>query len=188
MEKFLIDNQDNLIRIAFTAPIIYSIVILYIRLIGKRSTSQMNSFDWIVTVAMGSLVASTIISKDISILEGAFAILLLLLMQFVLTKFMIYSPKLQKLIRATPQLLVYEGKFLKDNMATERVVESEVLSAIRNRGVQNINEVHAVVLETDSTFSIIKKTEDNASYTLANVQGLPKGLKEDLKKRDEAGN
>ncbi|WP_425222394.1 hypothetical protein [Psychroserpens sp.] len=95
MEKFFFDGQDNLLRIAFTAPIVYGIVILYIRVVGKRATSQMNSFDWIVTVAMGSLVASTIILKNISLLEGAFSIFLLLFMQYVLTKLMVFSPLLR---------------------------------------------------------------------------------------------
>ncbi|MGB3468495.1 MAG: YetF domain-containing protein, partial [Cyclobacteriaceae bacterium] len=145
MEKLFFDNQDNLLRIALTSPVIYAIVILYIRLVGKRATSQMNSFDWIVTVAMGSLVASTIILKDVSIIEGALAIFLLLLMQYILTKLMVHSDGLRKLVRSTPQLLVYNGEFLMDNMASERIVKNEILSAIRHRGIQNIGEVHAVV-------------------------------------------
>jgi len=183
MEKFIFDNQDNLIRIAFTAPLIYAIVILGIRLVGKRSTSQMNSFDWIVTVAVGSLVSSTIILKSISILEGAFSIFLLLIMQLILTKILSYNTVLQKLVRATPQLLVYEGKYLEDNLITERVVKGEILSAIRHRGIQNISDVHAVVLETDSTFSVINNTDNNDCFTLQDVDGLPDGLKEDLEKR-----
>jgi len=185
MEKIVLDLQDNLLRIAVTAPLIYGIVILYIRLVGKRATSQMNSFDWIVTVAMGSLVASTIILKDVSIIEGALSIFLLLFMQFVLTKLMVYNNTLRKVVRSSPQLLVYNGEFLYDNMSSERIVENEILSAIRHRGVQNIAEIHAVVLETDATFSVIKKSEDNESYTLADVQGLPEGLKQDLEKRNE---
>lgn len=185
MEKIFFDNQDNLVRIVVSAPIIYVMVILYIRLMGKRTTSRMNSFDWIVTVAMGSLVASTIVKQDISIIEGALAIFLLLLLQFLLTKTMVYSPRLRKIVRSTPQLLVYNGEYLKDNMRTERIVKNEILSAIRHKGIQNIKEVHAVVLETDATFSIIKKTEDDAPYTLADVHGLPKGLKKDLEEREE---
>ncbi len=188
MENFFFDNQDNLWRIVVSAPVVYLLVILYIRVMGKRTTSRMNSFDWIVTVAMGSLVASTIVKKEISILEGALAIFLLLLFQFMLTKAMVYSPKLRKVVRSTPQLLVYNGEYLKDNMRIERIVKNEILSAIRHKGIQNIKEVHAVVLETDATFSIIKKTEDNAPYTLADVHGLPKGLKEDLEKREENEN
>jgi len=180
LDKFLVDNQDNLLRIAFTAPIIYGIVILYIRLVGKRATSQMNSFDWIVTVAMGSLVSSTIILEDISIVEGAFSVFLLLMMQYILTKILTVSPMLQKLVRATPQLLVYNGKYLMDNMSTERVLKSEVLSEIRNNGIQNIEDVHAVVLETDASFSVIPKMDKNDSFTLADVDGLPEGLKNDL--------
>ena len=106
----------------------------------------------------------------------------------ILTKLMVHSKTLRKVVRSSPQLLVYNGKFLEDNMASERIVKNEILSAIRHRGVQNINEVHAVVLETDATFSVITKKEDNAPYTLADVQGLPEGLKEDLEKRNENDN
>lgn len=185
MDKLVFDSADNLLRIVISAPILYFLVILYIRIIGKRTTSQMNSFDWIVTVAMGSLFASTIILKDISLIEGAVLILILIGLQFFLTKLIVHSSQLRKIIRSTPQLLVYNGCFLENNMASERIVENEVLSAIRHRGIQNIDEVHAVVLETDATFSVIKKVEDNASYTLADVQGLPEGLKEELEKREE---
>lgn len=69
-------------------------------------------------------------------------------------------------------------------MASERIVKNEILSAIRHRGVQNIDEVHAVVLETDATFSVITKKEDNSSFTLSNVEGLPDGLKEELEDRE----
>lgn len=187
MEKLFFDHQDNLVRIAISAPAIYFLVILYIRLVGKRATSQMNSFDWIVTVAMGSLVASTIIKEDISIVEGAFAIFMLLCLQFLLTKALVHSPCLRRVVRSTPQLLVYDGQYLYDNMSAERVVKNEILSAIRNRGIQNIREVHAVVLETDATFSIIERAENNAPSTLADVDGLPEGLRQDLKERDEKG-
>lgn len=81
-------------------------------------------------------------------------------------------------------MLVYNGKFLDGNMASERIVKNEILSAIRHRGVQNIDEVHAVVLETDATFSVITKKEDNSSFTLSNVEGLPDGLKEELEDRE----
>jgi len=185
MEKFIFDNQDNLIRIAFTAPIIYIVLILGIRLVGKRSTSQMNSYDWIVTVAVGSLISSTIIFETISLLEGAFSIFLLLVMQFILTKILVHSTNLQRVIRATPQLLVFEGKYLEENLSRERIVKGEILSAIRHRGIQNIRDVHAVVLETDSTFSVIKSSDDNDCFTLQDVDGLPACFKKDLEKRED---
>lgn len=75
----------DLLRIAATAPIVYLLIILFIRLSGKRSTSQMNNLDWIVTVALGSIAASTILLKDIAVAEGILAIGLLLAMQWLLT-------------------------------------------------------------------------------------------------------
>jgi|GEM_PF-2589351 len=93
-------------------------------------------------------------------------------MQFIPTKILVYSTNLYKVSRATPQLLVFEGKYLEENLSSEIVVKGEILSAIRHRGIQNISDVHAVVLETDSTFSVIKSSDDNDCYTLQDVDGL----------------
>lgn len=183
MDKTFFIDYENICRVLISAPIMYISVIIYIRILGKRSTSQLNSFDWIVTVAMGSLVASTIVIKNVSIMDGLAAILALLLLQFLLTKITLLFPSIKKIIRSTPQLLLYNGEFIKKNMKKERVVESEVLAAMRENGIQNIDEVHAVVLETNAKFSVISKSENNSSFTLADVQGLPEGLKQDIEKR-----
>lgn len=67
MEKLLDCNLDDIVRLLITAPVVYLLIIFYIRILGKRSTSQLNNFDWIVTVSVGSIVTSTVIIKDISI-------------------------------------------------------------------------------------------------------------------------
>ncbi|WP_283641599.1 DUF421 domain-containing protein [Mesonia mobilis] len=187
LEKLLIGDYESLISIVVTAPIIYVSIIFYIRIFGKRTTSQMNSFDWIVTVAMGSLVASTVILKDVSVIAGALAIFILMSLQFVLTKLMVRSKKVRELVRATPELLFFDGEFIMKNMRQERITKPEVYAAIRESGLPNINEVYAVVLETDAKFSVIGMSKSNSSFSLADVEGLPNGLKEDLKKVKDSG-
>lgn len=179
-------DWNNLAQIAIEAPVIYFIVILYVRIVGKRSTSQMNSFDWIVTVAMGSIVASTIILVNISIVEGAFTILFLLLLQMALTWSVKRFDIMQKLVKSTPQLLFFDGEFLRDNMKQERVLETEVYAVMREHGHKSLDEVYAIVLETNAKLSIIPKDENNSiGFSLASVQGLPDGLKKDLEQQGE---
>ena len=187
MDKLFYTNTDNLLRILATIPLMYLLAIVYIRVVGKRATSQMNNFDWIVTVAMGSIVASTIILPGVSLADGGVSILTLLLLQYGLTKTIYRHQELRSVIKSTPQLLLYEGEFLRDNMRSERVIEAEVYAAIRRNGLMSVDQVYAVILETDASLSVIPTTEDDdlVGFSLGDVGGLPEGLRQDLEKRGE---
>jgi len=159
-------------------------VIALIRLMGIRSTSQMNNFDWIVTVAIGSIFASATILRETNLWEAVFGILLLLVLQFLVTKAQTKWEFSRVLLKATPQLLVFEGEFIDENMLQERVVEGEVFTALRSCGYKSIEDVYAVVLETNGRMSVIpNENNDTIGFSLSDVGGLPKGLKEDLENR-----
>ncbi len=186
MYEFLHPSWKNILQILITAPVLYLLVIISIRVIGNRSTSQMNNFDWIVTVAVGGIFASAVILQGTNLIEGAFGIALLLLLQYMVTLLVRRSKLARKILKATPQLLVYEGEFLRENMAYERIIQAEVLAAIRNSGYKSLNEVYAVVLETNAQMSVIPNAEkDLKGFSLSDVGGLPEGLRSDLKDRGE---
>lgn len=186
MDKLILEDITNIFRILFSAPIMYVVVILYIRLFGKRTSSKMNSFDWIVTVAMGSIVASTVILKGVPLLAGISGILILIILQFIITKLSTQFVWLRNLVQSTPQLLLFEGQFLEDIMRKERVTKTEVLAAIRESGLPNVKQVYAVVLETNAHLSVISMDESDTAFSLADVEGLPEGLKNELQEiRDQ---
>lgn len=187
MDKIFDCSLDDLLRLLSTSIIIYILVIFYVRILGKRSTSELNNFDWIVTVSIGSIFASTVILEDISVYEGAFSMLFLFLLQFLVTKGMYKFVQFRKVVKSTPQLLFFEGDFIEENMKRERITDSEIYAAIRQKGLKSIKQIYAVVLETNSKLSVIPN-DDNESlgFSLSDVQGLPDGLKQDLKDRNEA--
>jgi len=186
MENLLECTLDDIFRILWSALIIYVLIIVYIRILGKRSTSQLNNFDWIVTVSVGSIVASTVILKDTSIVEGGLSIFILMLLQFVVTKLMHNSEKFREVVKSTPQLLLFEGDFIEENMKKERILKPEVYAAIRQDGFKSVKQIYAVVLETNSKISIIPNdNSDELGFSLSDVQGLPEGLKNDLEKRKD---
>jgi uncharacterized membrane protein YcaP (DUF421 family) len=178
VEKLFFDSADNLWRVAISAPLLYISVIAYIRLSGKRSTSQMNNFDWIVTVAIGSLVGSGIILKDVALTEVVLAIGLLLAMQYCVTKAVVHSERVANLVKASPRLLVYEGQLLEKALLDERISEKEVLAAVREQGLQSISDVRAMVLETDASLSILSRNTNNQRRADAyfEVKGWPTGI------------
>lgn len=186
MEKLLDCNLDDIVRLLITAPVVYLLIIFYIRILGKRSTSQLNNFDWIVTVSVGSIVASTVIIKDISIIEGGLSILILMVLQFIVTKIMFGNEKIREVIKSTPQLLLFEGEFIHENMKNERILKPEVYAAIRQKGLKSIKQIYAVVLESNSKISVIpNENSEEIGFSLSDVQGLPEGLKDDLEKYDD---
>ena len=152
------DDWFNLVRILTVGVLAYAALIIFLRVSGKRTLSKWNAFDFVVTIALGSLLASVIISKDAVLLEGLTAFVLLVGLQFVITRLSVRFDSFRKIVKATPTLLFDKGEFLFEAMRRERVTESEIRAAIRSKGLAAIESVEAVVLETDGTFSVIKKS------------------------------
>lgn len=157
---------SQLVRLAIAVPVIYFALIALIRLSGKRTTSQMNNFDWIVTVALGSLVATGITSPQTSLLQVVIAISFLIGLQFAVTWLVLRSDDVRHWVKPHPRLLFYQGHFLQRDMREERVSELEVRAAIRASGHHRLQDVGAVVLETDATLSVLP-AEDSAGAETA---------------------
>jgi len=170
----LFDGWEGIIEVLLAAPIIYVAVILAIRLTGKRSTSQMNNFDWIVTVAIGSLTASGIVIESVSVLEAITAIAFLLGAQYLVTKGIFVSDTLTKVTKASPTLLVHNGEMIREALKQERVTPDEIMAAVRENGLLRMEDVQWVILETDATLSVIPRDDrDFSGAQFDDVRGFP---------------
>ncbi|MDS9468738.1 DUF421 domain-containing protein [Paracoccus sp. MBLB3053] len=145
--------------VALSAAAMYIAIVVLIRLSGKRTTSQMNNFDWVVTVSIGSLMSSGALMRDVSVLQAVTAISVLLGLQWLVTKVSTILPGFSDLIRADPAILVQDGRLCPATMRAERVTESEVQSAIRRAGCHKLDEVKWVILESDAAMSVIRRDE-----------------------------
>ncbi len=156
--KFSMFFEDwfSLFRILVVGTAGYVMLVAFIRVFGKRTLSKMNAFDLIVTVALGSTLATVIISKDVKLAEGLLALLLLCGLQFAVAYLSARSRRIEGLVKSEPALLFYRGRFLRDAMLRERVTEDEVLSAVRGQGIHDLDQVGAAVLETDGSLSIVR--------------------------------
>lgn len=164
------DGWAGIVRILVAAPLIYVAIVGFIRLSGKRSTSQMNNFDWIVTVALGSIVGSGILLEGVTVLEALFAIGLLLALQYVLTSVIPHSEAARDIAKADPRLLVSQGKFIEQAMRDERVTRGEIQAALRQNGLTDVREAHWVILETDASLSVVP--EDGRNFREADLEGV----------------
>jgi uncharacterized membrane protein YcaP (DUF421 family) len=157
------DSLDGLLRVILTSILAYGWLVLTLRFAGKRSLSKLNAFDLVVTVALGSTLATVLLSKDVALLEGALAFCMLALLQWLVSRLSVSSGRFSKLVRSQPRLLVENGNYREDALADERVTADEVDAAIRNAGVGRVEDVAAVVLETDGSMSVIRRGGEELS-------------------------
>lgn len=166
----MFENLNPFLEVTITGIIAYIAVVFMLRLSGKRTLAKWNSFDFVVTIALGSVLASTLLSNKDTFGKGLISFALLVLFQYIITWISVCSSVIQKLIKAEPSLLLYRGEMKHDVMKRERVAEGEILAAIRSNGVSAIEDVDAVVLETDGSFSVIQNIDDSSGSALKDVR------------------
>ncbi|WP_339526420.1 DUF421 domain-containing protein [Pseudomonas sp. EA_35y_Pfl2_R111] len=157
MDGMFFDGGQVLVRTVTVGVLAYISLVLFLRLSGKRTLSKMNAFDLVVTIALGSTLATILLSKDVSLAQGALAMALLIGLQYLVTWTSVRVRWVRRLVTGEPTLLFHRGEFLPGAMRAARVTEDEVRSCIRSAGIEALADVEGVVLETDGTFSVVKR-------------------------------
>lgn len=168
--EMLFGGWTPLIRTAVIAACAYPGMLLMVRISGHRTLAQLNAFDLIVTVALGSTLASVITSKDVALAQGLLAFALLILMQYMLSKAAVLSAPVERVVNGQPVLLARRGTLLHDAMAGARITADEIHAVVRSEGIPALDQTEAVVLETNGKLSVIKRAEGNA-WSLESVPG-----------------
>ncbi|MBL1269497.1 MAG: DUF421 domain-containing protein [Halomonas sp.] len=171
MEMYFFNGWGNLLRVIIVGILAYAALVFFLRVSGNRTLSKMNAFDLIVTVALGSTLATVLLSKDVALAEGAVAMALLISLQFIITWFSVRTAWVRRLVTGEPLMLLYRGEFITTSMQKARVTQDEVQSAIRGSGIANVTAVEAVVLETDGSMSVIKPNAESSHSSLEGVRG-----------------
>lgn len=151
------NSLDRLQSVAIGAVAFYLLIVLMSRLAGKRTTGQMNNFDWIITVTVGSLAASGILLKGVSISDALLAILIMFGLQWLTTWLATRSAFVSNLVKSPPSMLLQKGELQRDALRKERVTEAEVRTALRREGFVNFEDANWVVLENDGTMTVIPR-------------------------------
>lgn len=154
------DNWSALLRVAVMSITAYAWLVLVLRISGKRTLAKLNAFDFVVTVALGSTLASAILSKDVTWAQAALAFAMLALLQYAVAKLTRWFGPFHSAVRSSPRLLLFQGEPLEEAMRKERIAHSDIRAAARNKGAGNLKSIYAIVLETDGTLSVIKDEGD----------------------------
>ena len=158
-QEMLFQGWPGIARTILVGTLAYATLVLFLRISGKRTLAKLNAFDLVVTVALGSTLSAVLLQESIAFAEGATALGLLILLQYIVTFASVRSNSVAKAIRSEPTLLVRNGSFCHDAMMRQRITGDEIISAIRSDGRDSLDQVAAVVLESDGSLSIIGKSE-----------------------------
>lgn len=149
------DGWEGLVRILIVGSAAYGGLVFMLRVSGKRTLSKMNAFDLVVTVALGSTLATVLLDRNVPLLEGLFALALLVFLQYSITWLSVRSKTIQNVVKSEPTLLVSDGRYLDAALRAQRVTREEVEAALRQQGISGLNAVVCVVLETDGSLSVV---------------------------------
>lgn len=153
----------DLARIVLIGTTAYVALVITLRISGKRTLSKLNAFDLVVTVALGSTLATVLLDSSISLAEGVSALALLVFLQFAIAWLSVRSVRIRELVKSEPTLLLHRGSFLESALRRQRITRDEVLAALRANGLLSLDQAAAVVLETDGTISVVQERSDRAS-------------------------
>ena len=148
--------------------------VLLVRIVGLRGFSKMTSFDFVTTIATGSLIAQAGTRADwLEFLQAMVAIAAIFAVQWLLAKARQKSERIKSLLQNQPVLLMENGKFLDQAMEVTRVSRSSILEKIRQANIGNPARVRAVVLETTGNISVLSGDVDEE--VLQGVERVPRG-------------
>lgn len=165
------DSWSDLLRVVLVGAAAYATLVVVLRLTGKRALAQLNAFDLAVTVALGSTLATILLSTDVAWSEGATAFLVLAGLQLVVSWGSAHFPRGRSVVTARPALLLRDGVVLLDAVRDQRLTEGEVHQAVRSSGVGGLDQVAAVVLESNGTLSVITHQQCGDGSVLRDVVG-----------------
>ena len=151
------DSWPELFRVVVVGTAAYVFLIVTLRGSGKRTLSQMNAFDFIVTVALGSTLATILLSTDVSWAEGATALVLLAALQALVAWLSTRWGAFRRTVTSRPVIIASAGAIDVDAMRANRLTESQLMQAIRSGGFGDMSGVGAVVLEPNGMLSVIGK-------------------------------
>lgn len=169
----LFDSWQDMQQIFIVGTLAYLALVLLLRMFGKRTLAKMNAFDFIVTVAFGSILASTILSQTTSLAEGVLAFALLALLQYLVAWSSVRFKAVQKLVNAEPTLLLHQGELLSSALLKQRVAPEEVRAAVREQSIAQLDDVEAVILETNGEFSVLARSQQHATSIAQDVKNYP---------------
>jgi len=165
-----------LLQIVLRTGVIYLLVLIGVRLSGKREVGQMTPFDLTLLLLLSNSVQNAMTGPDNSLLGGAAAACTLLILNYFVANLAGSNRRFRKFVEGEPSLLIHDGTIIQAHMARERVSMDELHRALREHGINSCDQVALAVLEVDGSISCLKYDEikPDANTHLVRRKGIQK--------------
>jgi len=142
-------------NIALRAAVIYLVILIGLRLAGKRELGQMTVFDLVVLLLLANAVQNAMVGPDTSLAGGVLAAVVLLVLNAVVARLRLRWPRLRRIVEGSPTLLVLRGEVIADHLRREGLDQETLEAALREHGVVDLSDVEMAILEIDGSISVV---------------------------------
>lgn len=170
--SWVLTTTTALLMVFLTAVGIYAFLLLLTRLAGLRSFAKMSSFDFAITVAMGSLLASAILTETPPLFQAMMALAMLFGLQYLVSLLRRHVSLVAKVVDNQPLLLMAGAEVLEENMDEARMTREDLYAKLRMAGVTRPDQVLAVVMETTGDVSVLTTSDDGQPLDLELLHGV----------------
>ena len=139
--------------------ILYGLVVLVMRLMGKRQIGQLQPFEFVVAIMIADLASVPMQNRDLPLSTGIIPILTLLVVQVSLAFLILRSPKMRRVICGSPSILIENGHLRRQELTRLRINTDDLLEQLRAKNYANLEDVEYAILETNGQLSVIPKSQ-----------------------------
>jgi uncharacterized membrane protein YcaP (DUF421 family) len=161
------------LRILLVGVAAYATLVVLLRVSGKRTLGKLNAFDFVTTVAIGSVLATAVLDPQTTWMAALTAMAVLVGAQFVVAQVTTWLPRGRWFVNASPTLVVRDGQVLDEQLRQVRLTRGELDQAVRAAGQGSLALVAAVVLEPDGSLSVVPSSALGDGSSLRDVTGWP---------------
>ena len=172
-------SWNSIVGLTMTAVAIYASVILYTRIAGLRSFSKMSGFDFATTVAIGSMIATSVLTQSPPLAQALVAIGVVYGLQLLVARLRYRWRGFSRFVDNEPRLLMDGPEMLRDEMKRAGVTEHDLWAKLREANVLSLGQVRAVVLETTGDVSVLHGEEGGQTFDRAMLTGVRRPVKDD---------
>jgi uncharacterized membrane protein YcaP (DUF421 family) len=151
--------SGTVLSIALRTGIVYLALLVGLRLTGKRQVGQMTPFDLLLLLLLSNAVQNAMTGPDTSVAGGLAAAATLFAVNAAVAWTARRSGRAERLVEGTPTLLIRRGREIGSNLAREGISREDLLRALREHGVDAVEDVRTAVLEVDGTVSVLREDE-----------------------------
>lgn len=185
-KEFLLGKEDWVFlgETALRTIIMFSIIMIALRILGKRGVKQLSVFELVVIIGLGSAAGDPMFYKDVGILPSLAVFVLIIAMYTAITYLIGKNKKFEQLVEGKPICLIEEGRFSIENFRKEALGEDEFFAELRLQSVSQLGQIERAIVEVNGSISIFYYADEEVKYGLPI---MPESLDRGMEAIDEPG-